>query len=364
MTIKSLLLGSAAGLFAVSGAQAADAIIAAAPEPVEYVRVCDAFGTGFFYIPGTETCLRIHGYVRHDISGGELFGRDTDGDGEGDSWAKNSRLSLRTSTATDTELGTLRTYTETRFNYNNRDGQDSNWTLNYAWIELGGLRVGKDESVFTTWTGYAGAVINDTTPFGYGPFDTQLISYTFDAGNGFSAIVSLEDDIGVHDANITTEDGYVPDVVAGAKFEVGAFGVSVVAGLDESIEEGAVKARLDADFGGFSAFAMAGYSTNGDNQPGNIAGSNRFATWGGDWAVWVGGSAPITETVTFNTQVLYDEEENFGAIGNLVFNVTDGFAVTTEVGYADNLDDDDFLGIGDDDDDGQFGGQIRFQRSF
>lgn len=25
--------------------------------PVEYVRVCDAYGTGFFYIPGTETCI-------------------------------------------------------------------------------------------------------------------------------------------------------------------------------------------------------------------------------------------------------------------------------------------------------------------
>ncbi|MGO4625260.1 porin, partial [Ensifer sp. 2TAB8] len=44
MNIKSLLLGSAAALAAVSGAQAADAIVAAEPEPMEYVRVCDAFG--------------------------------------------------------------------------------------------------------------------------------------------------------------------------------------------------------------------------------------------------------------------------------------------------------------------------------
>ncbi|MDG3580708.1 porin, partial [Rhizobium sp. YJ-22] len=53
MNIKSLLLGSAAALAAVSGAQAADAIVAAEPEPMEYVRVCDAYGTGYFYIPGT-----------------------------------------------------------------------------------------------------------------------------------------------------------------------------------------------------------------------------------------------------------------------------------------------------------------------
>ncbi|WP_244505397.1 porin, partial [Rhizobium sp. LCM 4573] len=49
MNIKSLLLGSAAALAAVSGAQAADAIVAAEPEPMEYVRVCDAFGAGYFY---------------------------------------------------------------------------------------------------------------------------------------------------------------------------------------------------------------------------------------------------------------------------------------------------------------------------
>ncbi len=71
MNIKSLLLGSAAALAAVSGAQAADAIVAAEPEPMEYVRVCDAFGTGYFYIPGTETCLKIGGFIRVQGSFGE-----------------------------------------------------------------------------------------------------------------------------------------------------------------------------------------------------------------------------------------------------------------------------------------------------
>ena len=63
MKIKSHLLGSAAALIAVSGAQAADAVIVE-PEPTEYVRICDAYGTGFFYIPGTERCLKYSGYVR------------------------------------------------------------------------------------------------------------------------------------------------------------------------------------------------------------------------------------------------------------------------------------------------------------
>ena len=74
MNIKSLLLGSAAALVAVSGARAADAVVIAEPEPMEYVRVCDTYGVGFYYIPGTETCLRIGGYIRYDID----FSEDND----------------------------------------------------------------------------------------------------------------------------------------------------------------------------------------------------------------------------------------------------------------------------------------------
>ena len=72
MNIKSLLLGSAAALIAVSGARAADAVVVAEPEPAEYVKICDVYGAGYFYIPGTETCLRIGGYVRYDIGGGDV----------------------------------------------------------------------------------------------------------------------------------------------------------------------------------------------------------------------------------------------------------------------------------------------------
>src|SRR5437764_2349565 len=58
--VKSLLLGSAAGLLTVAGAQAADLPTRKAA-PVNYVRICDAYGAGFFYIPGTDTCLKVGG---------------------------------------------------------------------------------------------------------------------------------------------------------------------------------------------------------------------------------------------------------------------------------------------------------------
>src|SRR3954468_15280141 len=117
MNIKSLLLGSAAALVAVSGARAADAVVVAEPEPVEYVRVCDVYGTSFYYIPGTEICLKVGGYVRYDIGAGDLFGDDLDADGEADTWHKRGRFQLRVDARTETELGTLRGYAAINFNW-------------------------------------------------------------------------------------------------------------------------------------------------------------------------------------------------------------------------------------------------------
>ena len=124
MNIKSLLLGSAAALVAVSGARAADAVVVAEPEPVEYVRVCDVYGTSFYYIPGTEICLKVGGYVRYDIGAGDLFGdvvlssighrQFEQGD---DTWHKRARFQLRVDARTETELGTLRGYAAINFDW-------------------------------------------------------------------------------------------------------------------------------------------------------------------------------------------------------------------------------------------------------
>ena len=70
--VKSLLLGSAAGLVAVAGAQAADLPVKA--KPVEYVKICTLYGEGFYYIPGSDTCIKLGGYVRADY-GWNVSGR-------------------------------------------------------------------------------------------------------------------------------------------------------------------------------------------------------------------------------------------------------------------------------------------------
>jgi hypothetical protein len=64
--IKSLILGSAAGLIAIGGAQAADLPVKA--KAVEYVKICSLYGAGFYYIPGTDTCIKIGGQIRLDTT--------------------------------------------------------------------------------------------------------------------------------------------------------------------------------------------------------------------------------------------------------------------------------------------------------
>jgi len=60
--VKSLLLGSATGLVAIAGAQAADLPVKA--KPVEYVKICSLYGAGFYYMPGSDICIKIGGWVR------------------------------------------------------------------------------------------------------------------------------------------------------------------------------------------------------------------------------------------------------------------------------------------------------------
>lgn len=352
MNIKSLLLGSAAALAAVSGAQAADAIVAAQPEPVEYVRVCDAFGTGYFYIPGTETCLRVSGYVRFDVQGGAALGLarpalvPADGlTGPGDAWYTHTRFAFRTSTASDTEFGALKTFTEVRFNYDNSLGGINYHQLKFAYIELAGFRVGKDESAFVTYVGYLGNVINDDYLLPAGSYDTQLISYTYQGDNGFSALLSLEDDFGAG-------RGYMPNIVGGLGYSGGNWSIKAVGAYEDDVQEGAFKVRADATFGMFSAWIMGGWKTD-DIVP-------FYGNWGplggGRWAVWGGASVNVTEKIALNGQLSYNDDRDFQANANVAFTVAQGFTITPEVIYA-------RVGSADFRND-RWGGMVRFQRSF
>src|SRR4051794_35727056 len=114
--VKSLILGSAAGLIAMSGAQAADLPVKA--KAVEYVRICSLYGAGFYYIPGTDTCIKLGGYLRVDLA---LNGTDYAPGIAGAIGAQNrlsnyfvsrSRADTTIDTRTATEYGVLRTYAD------------------------------------------------------------------------------------------------------------------------------------------------------------------------------------------------------------------------------------------------------------
>src|SRR3979411_3559514 len=72
--MKKFLLGSAAAIVGASGPQPADLPVKA--KPVEYVKVCSLYGAGFWYVPGTDTCLKVGSYVRvqteWDANGGGI----------------------------------------------------------------------------------------------------------------------------------------------------------------------------------------------------------------------------------------------------------------------------------------------------
>ena len=397
MNIKSLLLGSAAALVAVSGARAADAVVIAEPEPMEYVRICDTYGVGFYYIPGTETCLKVSGYVRYDINVGykglnNVLDRSEfwdDGSVEfNDTYDKQARFALRVDSRSETELGTLRTYSEVEFNWDmatapSAFGLDTLSTnsqgvnLAHTYIELGGFRVGKTDSLFSTFTGYSSGVTNDgLVP--YGPFDTLQMAYTFAGGNGFNAAVALEvgggtdispfnSYVGPTWVDLYTIDSYVPHVVGGLGWTSGWGGVSGVVGYDSVSEEFAVKGRVDFNASdAISLFGMGAWSTVDDDWADAWNGGfndspNYYAPWGGDWAVWVGGAWKINEKATFNFEVGYDDLEDFSIAGNVAYELVDNFTITPEIFYVDNFSDN-FVDI--DEAKENWGARLRLQANF
>ncbi|WP_442583473.1 porin [Mesorhizobium sp. ASY16-5R] len=388
MNIKSLLLGSAAALVAVTGARAADAVVVAEPEPVEYVRVCDVYGSGFFYLPGTETCLKIGGYVRVDIRGGDFYGV-TSAAGD-DTYNNRVRFQLRADARSETELGTLRSYAAINFNYQVSGSGTPAYDMNdgvgieHAYIELGGFRIGKTDSYFSTFTDYSSGVMNDgIVP--YGPFGTLQIAYTYTGENGFSAGIAIEQGDNNDGKNYTLYDAagvplpitpetragitgnYGPYVVGGLSLKQGWGKIGVVAGYDSWQEEVAVKGRLDINITDTaSVFVMAGWDSGGDRIETNAAGtvvvdngSNYYAGWGGDWAIWGGTAIKLNEKATFNAEVGYDDFEDFSVAANIRYELVPGFAITPEIVYADNFSDDIVNAY-----DNAWGFNLRFQRTF
>jgi hypothetical protein len=201
--VKSLLLGSAAGLVAVAGAQAADVPVKAAP--VEYVKICSAYGNGFFYIPGTDTCLKIGGYVRWEAWVGAAGSHSpyiTTGGGFQDrssnthDYQERTRFAISADVRTQTDYGTLRAYIRigAEETTNATDGGAGAFYAEKGFIQFAGFTAGKTQSYFDFFQGvfsYGGIYLG-------GGSETilqspNLFAYTAQLGNGISFTLSAED---------------------------------------------------------------------------------------------------------------------------------------------------------------------------
>src|SRR5450631_68803 len=239
--VKSLILGSAAGLIAMSGAQAADLPLKA--KAVEYVRICSLYGAGFFYIPGTDTCIKLGGYLRVDTTfNGGIYdapnwaGSPGSGDRFFDQINSRSRMALTVDTRTATEYGVVRTFGQADFQFNNFGSQNGDTpssgpaggigsagssgntgfltagqlsglngsllnnpgggyvAVEMVFIQFAGFTFGKSASAYASpWHGYPG----NNSSFLLGGHDTVTgvnnIQYTAQFGNGVSGTIGLDD---------------------------------------------------------------------------------------------------------------------------------------------------------------------------
>ncbi|QOG21089.1 porin [Bradyrhizobium sp. SEMIA] len=214
---KSLFLGSAAALISLGGAHAADLPVKA--KAIEYVKVCSLYGAGFYYIPGTDTCIKLGGYLRAETAFNTSYHYAPPDSGVGGAhnrlseyYSARVRQDLLVDTRTATEYGVLRTFGEMAWTYTggaysgNGAGGTTYTTgignqvaqgtpgLYYAFIQFAGFTFGKATSQFSTpWGQYVAQSFELTGSGGWDP--VNQVAYTFDFGQGISASLSAEDQV-------------------------------------------------------------------------------------------------------------------------------------------------------------------------
>jgi len=227
-TVKSLLLGSAAGLVAVSAGQAADLPVKA--KPVEYVKVCGLYGAGFYYMPGTDICIKIGGFVRTEWNA-HANGSFSPNVGNSNAfqfrsennYVSRTRTSITVDAREQTAYGTLRAYLAAGWQYSTDDaptvtlpgtqatgttaragfgvtstfaGSSNNGNLYFlrAFIQWGGWTFGKTASFYDFFNTSKYTL---QTNFLYQDFGAQIgintWGYTQQLGNGLAFTIAAQD---------------------------------------------------------------------------------------------------------------------------------------------------------------------------
>ena len=165
------------------------------------MKICSLYGVGFYYIPGTDLCIKIGGWVRAEYGWGQN-GNFAWG------WANanvNNRLTnnsdfrargyITADARNQTEYGTVRGYIAVGLSENEHGGDvnaSNSFSANRAFIQWAGFTFGRAQSFFDFYsspaTAYWGAYPSSDTGDG-GWF---VMAYTAQFGNGFSATISAE----------------------------------------------------------------------------------------------------------------------------------------------------------------------------
>jgi hypothetical protein len=226
--VKSLLLGSAAGFVAVAGAQAADMPVKA--KPVEYVKICSLYGAGYYYLPGTDICVKHGAYVRSQtyfgVGGNSTTGpmvgpagQNTRLQGFGQDYQMRARAIYTLDARTQTEYGTLRAYILIGATWDSPQVQGSpagNVAALYAtraFIQFAGFTVGRATSFYDLYAAAAYSYLYPAWSSDTGDGGHLVAAYTFQFGNGFSATVAMEDARRLSVVNLSVTN---PIAVAGA----------------------------------------------------------------------------------------------------------------------------------------------------
>ena len=287
-TVRSLILASAAGLVAMGGAQAADLPVKA--KAVEYVKICSLYGAGFYYIPGTDTCIKLGGYLRVEtalgtnaIFDGRLIGVGGTNNRYTNYYTARSRQENYIDTRTATEYGVVRTFFGAAFSWttgsytgnpaapgasiyqpiggggtvapasapqNANPGAVASGQLGVfaAFIQFAGFTMGKAISQFSTpWTNYPANYFDGLPGGGGSVTGVNQFTYTAQFGNGVSASFSAQDQVAYYTTSI-------------ANLSVGFGGANLVAGTLGASDIGGTRApdlvarlRVDQAWGLFQA---------------------------------------------------------------------------------------------------------------
>jgi hypothetical protein len=193
---KTILFSSVAGLIATSAAQAGDLPVKA--RDVQYVKICNLYGDGLYYIPGSDTCIKLGGYVRADIGYNGAGARTPAYSGTQGAqdrtvapYSTRYRANLAVDTRTQTQYGILRTLTSLHFQ--NQD-QTESFNVARAFIQWAGFTFGRAKSYSDTWSiDGSWAYATQQNQSDTGANGVNQVAYELDLGNGASLAIGADE---------------------------------------------------------------------------------------------------------------------------------------------------------------------------